>query len=377
MIMNFLRPTWIEVNLEAVSHNIKQIKSKLSPGIQLLAIVKANGYGNGAVEVAHVCIDEGVNMLGVALIEEAIELREAGIKLPILVMGSIYPFDNYKKIIEYDLIPTVASIESGRKLVEICRAEKAVCKVHVKIDTGMGRIGVVPSSAVSLVKFLVSSKELELEGIYSHLASADSDSYFTEKQIVDFSKLLDMLRIEKIDIMYKHIANSAAIQKYKESHYNMVRPGLSLYGLLPFAKEAQLIDLKNVMSWKTRIIFLKKVPIQTSISYGRTFVTKRESLIATIPVGYADGFSRFLSNKGEVLVKGKRAPIVGRVCMDMCMLDVTDVGGVRVGNEVVLIGKQGDETITVEDVASIIGTINYEVVCNISKRVPRVYIGIK
>ncbi len=375
--MNFFRPTWLEVNLEAISHNIKEIKSKLSSGIQLLAIVKANGYGHGAVEVANVCVDEGVSILGIALIEEAIELREAGIKVPILVMGSIYPFDNYKKIIEYDLIPTIASIESGRKLVEICREEKARCKVHVKIDTGMGRIGVIPSSAVCLVKFLASCKELELEGIYSHLASADCDSYFTQKQLVDFSKLLDMLRIEKINITYKHIANSAAIQKYKDSHYNMVRPGLSLYGLLPFAKESRFMDLKSAMSWKTRIIFLKKVPIQTSISYGRTFVTKRESLIATIPVGYGDGFSRFLSNNGEVLVKGNRVPIIGRVCMDMCMLDVTDVGGVRIGNEVVLIGKQGDEEITVEDVALRIGTINYEVVCNINKRVPRVYIGIK
>ncbi len=380
--MSFYRPTWAEVDLGALDYNITQINKKINNNAKILAMVKADAYGHGAEEVVKTLLKQksnsqaSISMLGVALIEEGIQLRQAGFgDIPILILGSIYPFENFSQVVEYDLTPTICSLESAQFLSKIARASDKKVKVHIEIDTGMGRIGISSGSAFSLIEKVLELEYLEIEGIYTHFAAADSEPDFTEKQIDDFNKILKRLDKADINIPLVHMANSAAMLKYKTSHFNLVRPGLAMYGLLPFPTALKYINLKPVFKLKTKVVYLKKVPIRTSISYGRTFITKRDSMIATIPVGYADGYNRLLSSKGEVLIQGKRAPVIGRVCMDMCMVDVTDISRVKIGDEVVLIGQQGKETILVEEIADKLGTISYEVVSMITKRVHRIYIN--
>ncbi len=371
--MRFLRPSWMEINLLHCIYNLKQIRKIVKDKVQILAVVKANGYGHGAVEIAKVSLQNGASFLGVALIEEGIELRKAGIDAPILVMGSVYPFKNYKELINFNLIPIVASLSSLRELSSIaCRDGKRI-GFHLKIDTGMGRIGVSVSSVFKLIEEISLLPGVVLEGISSHLSCADTDKEFTKKQINDFASIVEKIKEKKI--RYSHIANSAAVLCFPESYFDLVRPGLILYGLIPCADALNKIKLKPVMSLKTKIVFLKKVLKGTPISYGKTYITKKTTRIATLPIGYADGYNRLLSNNAQVLIKGKRLPIVGRVCMDMCMVDVNDLPQAAVGDEVVLIGNQKGEMITAEEVASWSKTINYEVVCGLSKRIPRIYTG--
>lgn len=380
--MSFYRPTWAEVDLGALDYNITQINKKINNNAKILAMVKADAYGHGAEEVVKTLLKQksnsqaSISMLGVALIEEGIQLRQAGFgDIPILILGSIYPFENFSQVVEYELTPTICSLESAQFLSKIARASDKKVKVHIEIDTGMGRIGISSGSAFSLIEKVLELEYLEIEGIYTHFAAADTEPDFTEKQIDDFNKILKRLDKADINIPLVHMANSAAMLKYKTSHFNLVRPGLAMYGLLPFPTALKYINLKPVFKLKTKVVYLKKVPIRTSISYGRTFITKRDSMIATIPVGYADGYNRLLSSKGEILIQGKRAPVIGRVCMDMCMVDVTDISRVKIGDEVVLIGQQGKETILVEEIADKLGTISYEVVSMITKRVHRIYIN--
>lgn len=416
--MNFYRPTWVEIDLNAFIHNFLTIKKKLHPvrnsvelteetkssgkeikgsdisnGVKILAVVKADAYGHGAIPLARKFIQYGGDYLGVSSIEEGIILRRAGIPIPILILGSIYPYETFPQIFEYSLTPTVASItviEELSRLAKNYQSASGGLPVHLKIDTGMGRIGISPSLASGLVKKIFNSN-LILEGIYSHLASAALDFEYTSLQIDILKKIKDELDKEGTIVPYYHIANSAAFLRHPESreYFNLVRPGLLLYGLLPYKDAEKDIEVKPVLSLKTKIVFLKKVPAGRKISYGGTFVTKRESWIATLPIGYADGYSRFLSNPcppspgdfgrrgGEVLVKGNRVPVIGRVTMDMIMVDLTDLISagipIEVGEEVVLIGEQGRERITVEELAEKIGTISYEIVCGLSKRLPRVY----
>ncbi|MFH1784504.1 MAG: alanine racemase [bacterium] len=378
--MDFYRPTWAEIDLGAVSHNIVQIRKKLQCDAGILAMVKADGYGHGAIEVARTLVEaeyEGkpcVSMLGVALIEEGIQLRQAGFKnIPVLILGSIYPMENFEHVVKFDLTPTICSLESAQALGKIAHNAGKKVNIHVEVDTGMGRIGVSSSTSNALVEKISKVDSLNIEGIYTHFPAADTEPDFTETQIMEFKKILEDLDKAGVEVPLRHMANSAALIKYKGTYFNIVRPGLAIYGLLPFPSTLKYIDLRPVFSLKSRIVYLKKVPIRTSISYGRTFITKRDSLIATIPVGYGDGYSRLLSNKGEVLIRGKRVPVVGRVCMDMFMVDVTDIPKANVGDEVVLAGTQGNESITIEEIADKTGTISYEVVCQVSKRVPRVY----
>lgn len=367
-----LRPTWAEINLPALVQNLKNISRKIRRQTKILAIVKADAYGHGAVEVARAC-EKYRCYLGVALIEEAIALRQAGIKAPILILGSIFPFTNFKYVLEYDLIPTIASLAGARSLSRIAAKHKKKIKFHLKVDTGMGRIGVRPASAVTTIKKIKTLPFIEMEGLYTHLASAESDESYSREQIGIFNRIIRELERERIAVKYKHVSGSAAILKYRDYAFNMVRPGLMMYGLAPFKGAEKQITLHPVLSLKTKIVYLKRLPKGNSVSYGRTFVTKRNSFIGTLPVGYADGYAWGLANKAVVLVQGKRVPVIGRICMDMCMIDLTGMKGIDVGEEVILIGKQGQENISVNEVAEWAKTISYEIVCGISARVPKIF----
>ena len=334
--------------------------------------VKADGYGHGAVPVSRTALAAGADMLGVASVEEAIELRDAGIEAPILILGCSAP-DSAAEIVEFDIAATVCDLASAHALAGEAARRRKKARVHIKVDTGMGRIGVPVEEALALAAAAADLPSLELEGIFTHFPSADErDKSFTEEQIRVFRNLLSELAASGIKPTFAHAANSGAVLDHPSAYFDMVRPGIMFYGLYPSPDSTRSVPLRPALTFKTRIAFLKEVPPGRTISYGRTFTTSRRTKVATIAVGYADGYSRFLSNKGEAAVRGKRAPVIGRVCMDQTMLDVTDVPGVQVGDEVVLLGG-GYEFLTVEHVAEMLGTIPHEVVTSISKRVPRVY----
>lgn len=373
--MNILRPTYAEINLKNIKHNFEILKKFVGRTVDILAVVKADAYGHGIIEVARILERTSVKIFGVATVEEGIELRNAGIKKNILILGSTFPFENFREIIEHNLTPTIASVSGLKTLNSYAVKFNKRAAFHLKIDTGMGRIGVTPDTAVSVIKKVHELKKLYMEGIYSHIACAVESKDFTKKQILRFKNTVNPAISSPV--RYKHISASASILKYTDSYFNMVRPGLLIYGLLPFENSGKILPTKPVLALKTKIIFLKTVPKNTPISYCRIFFTKRLSKIATIPIGYADGFLRGNSSPpaaAKVLVRGKRVPVAGRVCMDMTMLDVTAVKNVSVGDEVVIIGSQNNENISAEEVAKRCGTINYEIVTSISKRVPRVYI---
>jgi len=367
--------TRVEINLDAIAYNVKKICDKVGPGVKVMAVVKADGYGHGAVEVAKVALKNGAIYLAVGEVEEGVKLRLAGIKAPILVLGPALP-ENAEDILKYDLTQTVCTKELAQALSFKAQEFKKEAKVHVKIDTGLGRIGVFPGEACRFIKNILDFKGIKIEGIFTHLAEANKeDKSFSIEQIEKFKKVIFELEEEGIKIPLKHVANSAAVLDLPFSHFNMVRPGIIIYGLYPSKSMSPRQEFKPAMSFKTSIVYIKKVPAGTYLSYERSFITKKKSTIAILPVGYADGFSRALSNRGEVLIKGKRAPVVGRVCMDMTLVDVSHIQEVKVGDEVVLFGRQSDEFISVDEVASKAGTINYEVICTVGSKVPRVYLG--
>ena len=368
--------TWAEIDLDALSHNIREIRRVTDARAGIMAVVKANGYGHGAVEVSRVVLENGATRLAVARSAEGVELRMAGIGAPILVMGYT-PVQMIREVAEYKLDQVVYGGDYALEVNEQAGRMGVKIPVHIKIDTGMGRLGVVAGtgSAVEEVKKIAALPHLQAVGIFTHFASADSaEKTYTITQMESFLNLLESLRREGLEFPFKHSANSAAIIDLPESALNMVRAGISLYGLYPSEEvDKGRLELQPVMTLKTRIAQLKEVPPGFSVSYGCTYITPKNTVIATLPVGYADGYSRLLSSKGEILVRGRRAPIVGRICMDQCMIDVGHIPGVTTGDEVVLFGKQGHCILPVEEVARWIGTINYEVVCMLSSRVPRVY----
>jgi alanine racemase len=370
------RPTIAEINLDALKSNFHQIHKRIDKKAKILAVVKANAYGHGSVRISSELETLGVDFLGVATCEEGIELRKAQITTPIIVLGGFFK-RQYSYAKEYDLIPVIYNLESAQELSQCARENNSKIPIHVKIDTGMGRLGILPSETKVFFQNLKKLNNLEIEGVLSHLADNNQDNQsgleFTQRQAMLFKQQIEQLHQMGIHPHYEHLVNSAAIIDKNPDCFNLVRPGIMLYGAYPAKRFKQLIDLKPVMNLKTKIISLKKVSKGTSISYGRTFKCKRESLIATLPIGYADGYSRFLSNKGEVLIRGTKVPIVGVVCMDMVMVDVTEIQGVTLGDDVVLMGSQGNEHITAEETAEKIGTISYEVFCGISTRVPRIY----
>jgi alanine racemase len=337
-----------------------------------MAIVKANAYGHGAVEVVRALKKEGVKHFGVALVEEGITLRENGIKDNIYILSGISKGQE-EEIIKYRFIPLISDIETAERFARAGRKLNKQVEVHLKVDTGMGRLGFLQYESEVFFKKLKKIKYINITGIASHFADlAGGEKNFAIEQIRVFNRVISEGIRNGFSFKYIHIANSAGIFLLRESHYDLVRPGIALYGYPPYPDFKE--KLMPPLELKTEIIYIKHVPRGYSISYGRTFITKRDSLIATIPIGYADGLNRLLSNKGEVLIGGKRAPIAGRVCMDLTMVDVTGIDGVRTGDEVVIIGKQGKEHISALEIADKIGTITYEVLTSISSRVPRRYI---
>ncbi len=370
--MNYFRPTFAEINLENIKHNTRQFRHHIKPSARMMAVVKANGYGHGAVEVARASLAAGADWLSVALVEEGMQLRQAGIAAPILLLGALPP-SSLSAVFQYRLTPGVVDYGTFVGLENEAIRQRKRIGVHVKLDTGMGRLGGRGQDGANLARAVAASEWLDLQGVYTHFASADHEAGdFTHAQLQQFSSLVETIKKYKKEII-AHCANSAAAITLPEAHMDMVRVGISLYGYYPAPHMQTLIDLQPALSFRTQVVQLKEVPKGTSISYGNTFVTRRDSKIATLPVGYADGYWRLLSNRGSVLVKGQRAPLAGRVCMDYIMADVTDIKDVEVGDQVVLYGRQGDQEISVDEIASLVGTITYEVTCAVSSRVPRVY----
>lgn len=366
---------WLEIDLDAVGHNVSMIKELVGKNCEIMAIVKANAYGHGAVEISRVALEGGATRLGVALLEEGIVLRRAGFGCPILILG-LTPKDQIGSLISYDLTPTVCDLPMAESLSQAAIKNKKTAKVHLDIDTGMRRLGIQPGEALDFARKIKEMKNMEIEGLYTHFAAADEkDKSYTELQFAEYKRVVDELEKEDLNIPLKHVANSAAVFDLPYTHLDMVRLGMTMYGLFPSAETERKVKLKAVAKFKTKIIFIKKVPAGKSIGYGRAYTTTRETIVATLPVGYADGYPRLLSGKGEVLVRGKRVPTIGRICMDLCMIDVTDIAGVQVGDEVVLWGEQGGEVIPVEEIAEKAGTINYEIICLVDKaRVSKVFI---
>jgi len=369
---------WAEVDLKAIAHNIRELRRITNPKARFMAIVKANAYGHGIIEVARQSLENGAEALGVANIEEGIQLRKAGINAPVLIFGYTSPV-HAKKLIELDLTQTVYSYEISRALSEAVAAYGKKIKVHIKVDTGMGRLGLlreITDSSVSEVESISRLPMLELEGIYTHFATADkSDRSYAGKQFEIFMDFFNQLRIAGLEIPVTHAANSAAIINMPETHLDMVRAGISIYGLYTSEEvDRSIIKLKPAMELKTKIIHLKKVPAGFKVSYGTTYETEKPTTIATVSIGYADGLNRLLSSKGRMLVCGHSASIVGRICMDLTMLDVGNIPEIAIGEEVVVFGRQGNASISVDEIASTINTINYEVVSTIMERVPRIYL---
>jgi alanine racemase len=367
------RPTLCFIDLAALRWNLRQIKAKVGPDTKILSMIKANAYGHGARAVAKALADEGTYAFGVATFEEAIELRQAGIRQPILVVAGVYA-EQAGQFIDNQLTAVAHDLEAMKRLNGAAQGRDAPMSVHIKIDTGMGRLGFLPADIASWLPELQKLKALKIEGVFSHFSQAESvQGDYTQKQLRIFRDVVAGLRSQIVPPPLAHLANSAATITLPAAYFDMVRPGIMLYGPYPSPEMKSQIELRPVLSWKTRVMQLKRVPTGTSISYGQTFVTQRESRIATLPVGYADGYQRLLSNRGEVLVNGKRAPVVGRVCMDLTMVDVTDIADVQHGDEVVLLGRQDAGEITADEMAAWANTISYEILTSISARVPRIH----
>ena len=364
------RPLWIEINLKKLEKNVTLIKKFIGEGTKVLVTVKQNAYGHGIIPVAEKLQSLGVHAFGVGSIEEAIVLREQGIKKPILILTALLPKD-VAPFIEYKIIPTVVEYEFAKRLNAQARKKGVIAPIHIKVDTGMGRLGVWHREAEQFILRLKELKNLFFEGIFTHFPVGDTDSEFTRHQIKVFNALLERLHTKGIRFPYIHSANSIGLLKYKESHFNLVRPGLILYGIKP--KNDIDVSLTPILSMHSKVIFLKQVPAKRSISYGRTFITTKPTLIATVAVGYADGYLWNLSNRGKVIIEDTYCKIRGRVCMDHIMVEVPKAPHVRLGSQVILIGAHKDLTITAEDVALWAQTIPYEVVSRLSPKIPRIY----
>ncbi|MDA8138107.1 MAG: alanine racemase [Desulfobacteraceae bacterium] len=375
--------TWAEIDLSAIAHNVRELRRVTNPGARLMVAVKANGYGHGAVPTARIALANGATDVGVARMEEGIALRRVGISAPVLVFGYT-PAQHVPQLIAYQLTPAVYSLEHAQALSAAALAAGQQLPIHVKVDTGMGRLGLpcdelrlagLPQAGEEIIR-VAALKGVRLQGIFTHFATADhADLGYARAQFERFQKLLAELKSAGCVTPLRHAANSGAIMQLPETHLDMVRAGISVYGLYPSGEvNRATIDLKPAMTLKSTIIQLKQVPAGACISYGCTYKTPAPTTIATVSVGYADGYSRGLSNKGTMLAGGCRAPIVGRVCMDLTMIDVGRIPNVSVGDEVVLVGCQGETEISADEVAATLGTINYEVVSALTERVERIYI---
>ena len=365
-----------DIDLDAVLYNMESMHKKLKPGTKIAAVVKADGYGHGAVEISRVL--ENLPYLwgyAVATSNEAMQLVEAGRKKPIIILGLSFP-EQFEEIVENDLRPAVCTYETAQALSDIAAEKNKVCRIHIKVDTGMSRIGfqVTPESADTVAR-ISKLPNIMIEGIFTHFARADESSKAPAyEQFKQFEKMIAMVEEKGVQIPLKHCSNSAGIVEIPECNMDMVRAGITLYGLWPSEEvDKTKISLKPVMSLRSRVAYVKELLPGRQISYGGTFTVKKKMTVATVPVGYGDGYARGLSNKGWVLIKGQKAPICGRVCMDQCMVDVTDIPGVKTGDTVTLLGKDADEEITMEQLGELSGRFNYEFACLITPRVPRIY----
>lgn len=368
------RVTKAIVSLDAIARNLGRVQNRVAGDTEILAVVKADAYGHGALAVARTVVEAGAGWLGVALAEEGIELRRGGLEVPILVMGSTPPHLG-RVLIEHRLDQVISHPLYARALAERVSGSAARVRVHLKIDTGMGRLGVPPPEAAAAARAIVDLPGIKLVGVMTHFAAADApDKGHTLGQLRCFLEAVREIEGAGISIPLRHAANSAALLDLPETHLDMVRPGIALYGYPPSISGSQDSLWEPALAFGTTIAQVKKVPKGGTVSYGCTYEAPEDILVATLPVGYADGYNRLLSNRGNVLVRGQRVPVIGQVCMDMIMVDVTGVAGVQEGDEVVLLGRQGDETVFADEWAARLGTITYEVLCNISKRVPRSYL---
>ncbi|AAK78472.1 alanine racemase [Clostridium acetobutylicum] len=370
-----IRPVWAEIDLDNIAYNMQQIR-RCSKSDEIIGVVKADAYGHGAVDVAPVLLENGANRLAVAVISEAVELRKSGIQCPIMILGYT-PLSLVDSIIKYSIEQTVFSYDYAEKLSEAARQKNITLRIHIALDTGMGRIGFLPTEESVWEVYKISKlSNIIIEGIFSHFSTSDeTNKEYTYAQLKKFEWFYNELRKKNIKINIRHIGNSAAIMELPETHFEATRPGIILYGYYPSNEvDKNKLNLKPIMTLKTNVVHIKKMMPGEYVSYGRKFKCERESIIATLPVGYADGYTRMLSGKAKVIINGNYAPVIGRICMDQCMIDITDLPSVQVGDEVVIMGESDDKKFTADDMAEIIGTINYEVICMISKRVPRVYI---
>jgi alanine racemase len=369
------RPTYVEIDLAALKHNFHEARRQAGDGCEILAVVKADAYGHGAERVAPALQQAGADMFGVAMVEEGIELRRVGVSRPILVLGGVYPGQD-QELLANELVPVIFDLETARRLNTLALAEGRNLPYHLKLDSGMGRLGFCAEDLLSTLAALTELQGLFMDGLISHLAVADDPTHpFTAEQARLFDEALNLVRATGFSPRHIHLSNSAALFSQQFPECNLARPGIVLYGGLPAPDFAERLDLRPVMSFRTAVAQLKDVPAGTGVSYGHRFVAERPTRLAAIPVGYADGYSRHLSNVGEVLIRGQRARVAGTVCMDWTLVDVTDIPQVQVGDEVTLLGRDNGQSITAEEWATRIDTINYEVFCQVSKRVPRVYLG--
>ena len=368
------RATRAEIDLRAFRHNLQNLRNYLAPQTQIMAVVKADAYGHGAVPCARIAVASGADYLGAGVIEEGIELRKSGINTPILILGSIFA-NEVEDLVYYDLATILCNLPLAQALSKEGRKQNKIVSVHIKLDTGMNRLGVSPKYSTTLLDQIHNLPNLKVEGISTHFSSADNeDLSITQEQIEKFRTTLAKLK----NVPIVHCANTSALFRIPESHFNMVRPGLILYGSLPSPSLNKVLSQKEnhfqpVMQWKSQIILIKPIAKGQPISYSGSFITRQNSLVATLPIGYADGLHRSLSNKIDVLIRGKRAPQIGNICMDMTLIDVTKIQGVEEGDEVVLFGEQEGQVIQVEEMAIKGETIPYEILCNVGKRVPRIY----
>lgn len=367
---------WAEINLDAIAHNIQEIRRVTRPEAKILAVIKADAYGHGYKEVARTLLENGADAFGVATIDEAIQLRRQSIQVPILILGHTPPSRAYD-LVKYDITPTVFDGALPQKLSSIAGALGRTADIHIKLDTGMSRIG-FSCDVAGLEAVLAVSRlpHVRVQGLFTHFATADeADKGYTREQFARFMDFDRRLRERGLAIPVRHTCNSAGVIDLPDMHLEMVRPGIILYGHYPSAEvERDKLDLRPAMELKAVVTHIHNVGGGTRVSYGGTYQTPGPATIATIPIGYADGYPRNLSNRARVMVRGEYAPVIGKICMDQCMIDVTHVNTVTVGDEVILFGKRGDKQIAVDELADMLGTIGYEILCVIGRRIPRVYL---
>ena len=365
--------TWAEIDLDAIAHNVRAYKRHVGPDVEVMAVVKANAYGHGALPVARAALLAGATRLAVHRLIEGVELRQGGIDAPILVMGSTPP-SGAEMVLRWRLTPSLMTSEFAQALSTQASALGTAVPVHVKVDTGMSRYGLMPAEVVNFLLSVQKLPSLHLEGLFTHFATADwADLTHTRGQLSIFTEVLQASQSVGVEFPVVHAANSAATMRLPEAHFNAVRPGIGLYGLDPSNEWPPTFELHPALAFKSLVSRVRQLPAGAGVSYGRTFITQKPTLAALVPVGYGDGYHRILSNRGSVLIRGQRAPILGRICMDQFVVDVSHIPGVQQDDEVVLVGSQGDERIRAEEVAGLASTINYEVTTSLLPRVARVY----